>query len=164
MTSTNSTQVIPLESADELQEAVLRLAQQAQREITLFTRVLEPERYNTPGFVDALLQLLKHSRYSRIRMLVSDTRLLGENCQRLLKLLRATDERFLLRKITVDPASVTPAYLICDDHSMIRWPNAALHRAICYTADRARVKQQMEDYNQLWGTAVDDPNLRQLSL
>jgi hypothetical protein len=164
MTSTNSAHVISLESTDELQEAVLRLAQQAQREITLFTPVMEPELYNKPDFVDALLQLLKRSRYTRIRMLVSETRPLGENCPRLVKLLRATDDRFLLKKIAVDPASVTPAYLIEDDHSMIRWPNATLHRAMCYTGDRARVKQQMEDYNLLWGTAVNDPNLRQLSL
>jgi len=154
----------PLDTLEEVLESTLRLARQAQREIIVFAPLVEPELYNNEAFTDAIVQLVNRSRYTRFCILASDTRYFQETCGRLFNLLLRADEQCFLRKFSGDNASVQPAYLICDDHSMVRRQNSTVFRGVCYTDDRARIKQQRDDFELLWNTAATDPNLRRLSL
>jgi len=162
-TTTDPT-VIKLDSFEAFRDRTLQLAQLAQRQITIFTSDLEPELYDSSAFVEMALALIKRSRQTRIRIIATETRRLVETGHQLLKLFRYTDEQFQLKKISADPAVIMPTYFICDDHSLIRRQNPAFYQGVCYTDDRLRAKDQMEDFEQLWNIASDDPNLRQLTL
>ncbi len=155
---------IKLSSLEDFRDHTLQLAQQAQRQLVIFTPDLEPDLYDSPAFAEMALALIKRSRQARIRIIATETRRLLESGHQLLKLLRYTDEQFQLKKLNADPAVIMPAYLVCDDHSIIRRQNSNFYQGLCYTQDRARVKDQLEDFDQLWNIASADPNLRQLTL
>lgn len=160
----NSSTVITLSSVDEFQDCTLRLAQSAQRQLVIFTPDLEPDLYDSDAFVETAVRLIKRSRQTRIRILTTDTMQVISTGHRLLNLFRHTGEQFQLKKCNSDPATVTPAYFISDDNSIIRRQNPAIYQGFCYMADRGRAKNQLEQFEQAWNLASDDPNLRQLTL
>jgi len=157
-------QIITLNSAKDFQEKVMELVLQAQKRLTIFTPNLEPELYDNNAFVDATLQLMKRSRHTEIRILALETKHLVEGGHRLLKLLRYTDQQFQLKKTGGDPTSKIAAYFICDDHSIIRRQDAGVYQGLCYTEDRARVKNQQDEFDLLWAKAIPDADLRQLTI
>jgi len=156
--------VITLDNIDAFRDTTLQLAQQAQRQIVIFTPDLEPDLYSSDIFIDALLKLIKRSRYTRIRILATETKYLTEQGHKILTPLRRSDEQLQIKKLGSNPASSNTAYFICDDHSIIRRQDANVYRGFCYSNDRARVKDQLEDFDLQWNVALADPNLRQLTL
>ena len=156
--------IIKLADVEEFRDCIFQLAKQAKKQIVIFTPDLEPELYDSRFFLEPALALIKRSRYTRIRILALETKYLTAQNHPVLKLFRQSDEQVQLKKFSADPASENAAYFICDDHSIVRRQNYNLYEGMCYTDDRARVKDQLEDFNLLWNTAYTDPNLRQLTL
>lgn len=156
--------VISLDNVEALQEHVLQLAQSAQRQLILFTPDLEPALYNHGDFVDAILKLIKRSKYTEVRILTQDTRHAQASGHRLLKLLHYSSAQFQIRKLTANATQNDLAYLISDDKHLLRRQNTKIYQGLCYTHDRTRVKDQLEDFDLLWNTAILDPNLRTLTL
>jgi len=156
--------VITLDNIDALREQALQLAKDAQRQLTIFTPDLEPAIYHQPAFVECTLNLIKRSRQTEVRILTQDTRQARECGHGLLKLFRYTDTQFQIRQLTVDAQLKNTAYLMSDDKHLLRRQNASAYQAVCYTHDRARVKDQLEEFELLWNIATVDPNLRTLTL
>jgi len=156
--------VTKLNTLEEFRDFTLQLAQQAQRQLVIFTPDLEPDLYDSDPFIEKALSLVKRSRQTRIRILALETKYLVERNHRILKLFRLTDQQVELKKSSADPAMASPAYFICDDHSIIRRQDHNLYQGLCYSGDRARVKDQLEEFDLRWNTASSDPNLRQLTL
>lgn len=156
--------VITLDTLEALQESAVRLAQNTHHRLTIFTPDLEPALYNTRAFLDAALNLLKRSKHTEIRILTQDTRAASESGHGLLRLLRYTDHQFQIRKLTVDPDNRHIAYLISDHDHLLRRQNARAMQGLCYTDDRARARDQLEEFDLLWNAATTDPNLRSLTL
>lgn len=156
--------VIHLDNVDALREQALQLAKDARRQLTIFTPDLEPALYHQSAFVESILNLVKRSKQTEVRILVQDTRRARECGHGLLKLLRYSDGQFQIRKITVDGDIKNTAYLVCDDKHLLRRQNTGDYRAVCYTHDRTRVKDQLEEFELLWNIATIDPDLRTLAL
>ena len=155
---------IALNGFDDFFNHTLELAKEAQRQITICSPDMDRDIYGTSAFIETLLTLIKRSRQARIRILAVDTKQMVETGHPILRLLRYTDEQCQIKKYHVDPEVVTPAYFICDNHSMIRRQDATLYKGFCYRDDRARINNQQEEFDQRWASAMDDPNLRQLAL
>jgi hypothetical protein len=160
----NTPAAITLNSVAEFQDCTLKLAEKAQRQIVIFTPDLEPDLYDSEAFLEQAVRLIKRSRQTRIRILITDSSPLVSNGHRMLNLFRHTDDQFQLKKYNADPATVTPAYFICDHNSIIRRQNPAVYQGFCYKDDRGRAKTQLEDFEQAWSLASNDANLRQLTL
>lgn len=156
--------VITLSTAEQFQSMTVELAGSAQRQISICAYDLEPAMYGSPAFIEAVLTLIKRSRQARVRILAADTKRMVENGHPILRLLRRADEQCQIKKYQVEPDAITPAYFICDDHSMIRRQDATIYKGFCYRDDRARITNQQEEFDERWALATDDPNLRQLSL
>jgi hypothetical protein len=156
--------VITLDSVDTLREQAIWLGQQAQRQLTLFTPDLEPALYDNDDFVSAALDLIKRSKHTQVRILTQDTRHAQECGHGLLKLLRYGSPQFQLRKLTVDVDHRDLAYLISDDKHLLRRQSSKAYQGLCYTHDRARARDQLEDFDLLWNAAIIDPNLRNFTL
>jgi len=153
-----------LTTAEELRKFSQQLAQNARRQLTIFTPDLEFELYHQEEFVHSTLQLLKRSRHTQVRILIQDTRPAREAGHGLLRLLRHTDGQFQIRKLTVETQMQQLAYLVSDDLHLLRRQNSGVFEGLCYTHDRARAKDQLEEFELLWSAAVSDPDLRTLSL
>lgn len=156
--------VITLDNMDALREQALQLAKDTQRQLTIFTPDMEPALYHQAAFVECTLNLIKRSKQTQVRILTQDTRHARESGHGLLKLLRYTDSQFQIRTLTVDAQLKNTAYLVSDDKHLLRRQNASVYQAVCYTHDRARVKDQLEEFELLWNVAIVDPNLRSLTL
>lgn len=156
--------MISFDDVNECREHALALARNSRREITIFTPDLEPLIYDTDDFLSAALDFIKGSKQTRVRIIVRDTRALVEEGHKLLRLFRYADEQFQIRKLTSDPASYPSAYLISDNQGLLRRPNAIFYRGVCYPDDRSRVKNQREEFDELWHVAALDNELRTLTL
>lgn len=155
---------VSLSSAEALQEQALLLACEARRQLLIFTPDLEPFLYNRPAFAEAVLELLKRSKYTEVHILARDLAPAKEMSHSLLRLMRYTDGQLQIRKLTTESTGHSPAYLICDDRHLLRRQNSNLYEGFCYRDDRARVKDQLEEFQLLWNVSVTDPDLRVLAL
>lgn len=156
--------VTSLDSVDALREQAIWLGQQAQRQLTLFSPDLEPALYNNDIFVSTVLALIKRSKYTQVRILTQDTRQAQQGNHGLLKLMRYDSPQLQLRKLTVDAENRALAYLISDDQHLLRRQNTNVYEGLCYTHDRARVKDQLEEFDLLWNAAILNPDLRHFTL
>lgn len=156
--------VITLNSVDALREQVQWLGLQAQRQLTIFTPDLEPALYNNDVFISATLDLVKRSKHTQVRILTQDTRLAQECGHGLLNILRYGSPQFQVRKLSVDVDHRDLAYLISDDKHLLRRQSSKVYQGLCYTHDRARVRDQLEDFELLWNASIIDPNLRSFTL
>src|SRR5690606_37265263 len=156
--------VTTLDSLDALREQALQLAKAAQRQLVFFTPDMEPAIYHQPAFIESTLDLVKRSKQTQVRILAQDTRRARECEHGLLKILRHADSQFQIRKLTVEAQLKNTSYLISDDRPLLRRQNTGDYRAVCYTHDRARVKDQLEQFELLWNAAILDPDLRYFTL
>lgn len=142
----------------------LDLARQCRRQLRILSHSLERELYHRSAFCDAVSQLARRNRYTEIRLLIVDSRPLVQRGHLLLDLQRRLSSSIQLRRADCEPQAIPENYLLADARGIL-----------CYTVKEP--EQAWSDYNngpvaenygaqfdELWGRAIDDPDLRLLNL
>ena len=61
-----------ISTKDEMRLAVIDIASEASRRISIFTHDLDPGIYDDPDFLEIITHLVLSQTYSRIRVLIAD--------------------------------------------------------------------------------------------
>ena len=61
-----------ISTREETREAVIAIAKQAKRKVSIFTHDLEPGIYDDPDFLEIIKHLVLSQTYARIRVLIAD--------------------------------------------------------------------------------------------
>lgn len=161
----SGSELILLDKEEAFQNQVVQLIHRARKQVIIVTPDLEPAIYNNGPVHDGMLALLKYSDKSRVRILAKDTRHLLEINHCLVRLYqRSAMQRIEIKRLSEVPDNFTEAYLISDDCGIVYRQNENHYRGICYHDNRPRVKNQIEAFEILWNVAVDDPNLKRLTI
>lgn len=153
-----------IHTPEEWRETALEMVGATRKRLLIFTPDMEPNAYNTRHFMEATLNILKRSRQTEVKIITQETKLAIEIEHRLLQLFRYSDTQFQIKTLSQPADSQFAAYLIGDDHYLLRRQSADEFRALCYTGDRPRTRNQIEEFDQLWRFAVPDPGLRRLTI
>ena len=61
-----------ISTREEMRQAVIEVAREAKRKVSIFTHDLEPGIYDDPDFLEVIKRLVLSQTYSRIRVLIAD--------------------------------------------------------------------------------------------
>lgn len=145
----------------ELAIAQVRLA---RREIALLSPRLDRAVFEQEAFLDALRALLRHSRQSRVRILVQDVRPIIEHGHRLLHLARRLPSGIELRRLSEHPDWDGDTLLLRDRSGVLSHPGGESNPGNYRPNDRGRCLTALGRFDELWRCGSHDPEFRALSI
>ncbi len=159
-----SKDILQLHTLDENREIALELAQQAKRQLIIFTQELDAPVYDNENFERAVFELVKRHPGTQIRILIQDASCAIHDGHRLLRLAQHLSSSLQMRKPAHEQRDQQSAFLIADGVGY-------LHRVVGnqynYTATACfmapLLSRQLSDYfDRTWEHADEDPQLRRL--
>ncbi|WP_126455260.1 histone acetyltransferase HPA2 [Sulfuriflexus mobilis] len=149
---------------DEVATACLHLARQARFSLNLISRDLEPAIYDNNDFAEAIRQLAMRSAKSRVRILIQDSQRVVKYGHRLVELSRRLSSYIDIRLQGREHKEFNEAWLIADHHGWLRRPQSDGFRGECHFNAPREVQERLKQFDMMWDTSTDDPNLRRLHL
>lgn len=153
-----------IDSSEENREAALALVRQCQYTLEIISRYLDPSIYDNDEFAEAVQKLALRSKRSRIRILVREPETVVKQGHRLLELAMNFSSFIEIRKPSPEFADHNEALLVCDATGYIHRQLADRYEAMVKYADRPRAEEFLRQFDEMWETAIIDPNLRRLNI
>ncbi|MCB1615123.1 MAG: GNAT family N-acetyltransferase [Pseudomonadales bacterium] len=148
----------------ECREWILKLLAEAEKCICIFSESLDPLLLDSSEIASLLIAFRKRSTKTSIRLLVKNTRPLKLTSHRLVKIGQRSDNILEIRTFDVPKGSYPYFYIITDDINILFRANEESYLGSVNLDNRARVKAQQEEFDQLWNVAYTDPELKKLTL
>ncbi len=155
---------IAVRHADEYQHYALKMAQQTQRIIRIFSIRLDSQIYNSPAFSDALSELARKNKNTRVELLVVDPKPIVQQNHALLALSRRLPSLVQLRKVDRKPEEFDEEFLLADYSGVLIKPLDEQREGAIFFNNRLKNKTLQHEFALLWQNSIDDPELRNLSL
>ena len=148
----------------ERRATALDLAQQCRRQLRLLSNDLAPELFDSPEFARALTQLARSSRVAEIRILVLDVRPIVERGHALLELQRRLSSNVRMRRADCASTDIRENFLVADQRGVFCYSLREPEQAWADYNSQPLATDYAAQFDELWGRAIDDPELRLLHL
>ncbi|MFH0341099.1 MAG: hypothetical protein ACHBNF_03005 [Chromatiales bacterium] len=145
-------------------EAMLRMVTQSRRTIDMVSRHLDPLIFDEREMVDAFKRLALANRNVKIRILILDPSPLLHRVHRLVELALRLSSFFELRTPPPEHRNYNESMLIADQKAYVRSPLSDRYEGVANFHAPDVAKELLRRFDDLWQTALPDPNLRRLSL
>ena len=145
-------------------DLVVSLCDGAARQLCIQSPRLDHEVFDSPGLVQAISALVRGSRQTEVRILISDSRSLVGRGHRLLELARRLPSSVRIRKLEEHPDWNGETVVIRDQNGVLYKPGGADNEGFYEPDSRASTRRHLERFDVLWRFSVEDPNLRSLSV
>lgn len=145
-------------------QLLVELCQSAARQIFILSPHLDNEVFDNAELVDALSALVRSSRQTRVRILISDSRGLVARGHRLLNLARRLPSSVEIQKLAEHPDWKGQTVIIRDRDGVLHKPGSSDHEGFYEPDSRASTQQHLELFEELWRHSEADIELRSLSL
>ena len=145
-------------------QLLVELCQSAARQIFILSPHLDNEVFDNAELVDALSALVRSSRQTRVRILISDSRGLVARGHRLLNLARRLPSSVEIQKLAEHPDWKGQTVIIRDRDGVLYKPGDSDHEGFYEPDSRASTQQHLELFEELWRHSEADIELRSLSL
>jgi predicted GNAT family N-acyltransferase len=155
---------IALESRAAIRAAGVRMANQARRSLWLLSRNLDPSLYDNQEFIAATRQLAIHGRDFPIRILLWDALPAARNRHRLVPLIHKLTSRIAVRCLSEVDQDRIDAFLLIDETSYIRLPQADIYSATADFHAPREVRCLRTEFQALWDRSEPCRELLRLSL
>lgn len=153
-----------LESAADNRDAAIGIAQLARRQLSIFTRDLEPELYDTPEFLGAVRRLALSGSKASIRILLIDSTRSRKEGHRLVELARQLSSYIEIRKPHRDYLDLAEAFLIADERAILFRKLASRWEGIADTDDPKMARDKLKLFGEIWQRSHPDLETRQLRI
>ncbi|WP_316368492.1 GNAT family N-acetyltransferase [Candidatus Thiodiazotropha sp. CDECU1] len=153
-----------LHTVEDHQAHATCMVRQAKRHLSIFTRTLDPQIFDTPPFVDAVQQLATRSRFSRIRILLQDNTLVVQQGHQLVELAQRLSTAIEIRIPGDEYMDYEENFMLVDELGYLHRKQAVnLIGTACYN-DRYRANRMQTIFNEAWEFGTPDRELARLHL
>jgi len=156
--------IIEIENSEDNRLAATCMAQQCTRTLDIISRLLDPPIFNTTGFIEAIRQLVIRYRYTKIRVIVFDPETIVRNGHRLVDLAGSLSSFIEIRKASQQYQDYNESLLIADSVGYIHRKHAERYEATINFNDRRQSQHLQKGFDEMWESAIPDPNLRRVNL
>ncbi|MGH8490419.1 MAG: hypothetical protein ACREXS_16525 [Gammaproteobacteria bacterium] len=155
---------IKLVTRGDHREAMLRMVTQSRRTIDIVSRHLDPLIFDERDMVDAFKSLALRNRNVKIRILILDPSPPLRRVHRLVELALRLSSFFDLRGPTPEHRDFNESMLIADQKGYVHSRLSDRYEGVANFHAPDVAKELLRRFDELWQTALPDPNLRRLSL
>jgi hypothetical protein len=161
-----SKDTLKLHTADENRDVALDLAQQARRELVIFSQQLDAPLYDNAEFERAVLDLARLHPSTKIRILVQDATRALHDGHSLLRLAQMLTSSVFIRKPSHDFREEYGAFIVADTtgYSQRVIGDHYNYDALASFMAPSQARQLVHHFNKMWEHAEEDPQLRRLNV
>jgi hypothetical protein len=153
-----------ISTREETREAVIAIAKEAKRKVSIFTHDLEPGIYDDPDFLEIIKRLVLSQTYARIRVLIADPTRAIKNGNNFVHLGRRLNTYIEFRHVREDLRTHGEAFCIADETALLYRLQAGRWEGIADTYEPAVAKLYGTMFDQIWLDSEVEMEFRQLRI
>ncbi|HEX7029497.1 MAG TPA: hypothetical protein VF254_02785 [Gammaproteobacteria bacterium] len=153
-----------LATAADNRAAALEIARLARRQLSIFSRDLEPQAFDTAEFLDAVKNLALSGSKASVRILLIDATRATKDGHRLVELARRLSSFVEIRKPHRDYLDMAEAFMIADERGLLYRALATRWEGVVDPDDPLQARERLKLFNDIWQRSHSDPETRQLRI
>lgn len=153
-----------LATAADNRIAALEIAQLARRQLSIFSRDLEPQVFDTPELLEAVKNLVLSGSRASVRILLIDATRAIHDGHRLVGLARRLSSFVEIRKPHRDYLDMAETFMIADERGLLHRKLASRWEGIVDPNDPMQARDKLKLFNDIWQRSHSDPETRQLRI
>ena len=147
-----------------MRRAVIDVAREARRRVSIFTHDLEPGIYDDPDFLEVIKHLVLSQTYARIRVLIADPTRAIKNGNAFVQLGRRLNTYIEFRHVREDLRTHPEAFCMADETALVYRKNAQRWEGIADTYEPAVCKTYGATFDEIWQASEVELEFRQLGI
>jgi len=153
-----------ISTRDEMRQAVIEVAREATRKVSIFSHDLEPGIYDNPDFLEVIKRLVLSQAYSRIRVLIADPSRAIKNGNDFVYLGRRLNTYIEFRHVREDLRTHAESFCIADETALVYRLQANRWEGIADTYEPAVAKLYGKMFDEIWLASEVETEFRQLGI
>lgn len=153
-----------ISTREEMRQAVIEVAREAKRKVSIFTHDLEPGIYDDPEFLEVIKRLVLSQTYSRIRVLIADPTQAIKNGNNFVHLGRRLNTYIEFRHVREDLRTHSESFCIADETALVYRLQANRWEGIADTFEPAVAKLYGKMFDEIWLASEVELEFRQLGI
>lgn len=153
-----------ISTRDEMRQAVIEVAREATRRVSIFTHDLEPGIYDDPDFLEVIKRLVLSQAYSRIRVLIADPARAIKNGNNFVHLGRRLNTYIEFRHVREDLRTHAESFCIADTTALVYRLQANRWEGIADTYEPAVAKLYGTMFDEIWLASEVETEFRQIGV
>ncbi|MDG2376579.1 MAG: hypothetical protein P8M18_09555 [Woeseiaceae bacterium] len=153
-----------ISTKDEMRRAVIEVAGEASRKLSIFTHDLGTGIYDDPGFLEIVKRLVLSQTYARIRVLIADPALGIQNGNAFVNLGRRLNTYIEFRHVREDLRSRAESFCIADETAVVYRLRHERWEGIADTYEPAVAKLYGTMFDEIWLASEVEIEFRQLGI
>ncbi len=149
---------------EEMREAVIDVAREATRKVSIFTHDLEPGIYDDPDFLEIIKRLVLSQAYARIRVLIADPTRAIKNGNDFVHLGRRLNTYIEFRHVREDLRTHAESFCIADEQALVYRLQAHRWEGIADTYEPPVAKLYGAMFDEIWLDSEVETEFRQLGM
>ncbi len=153
-----------ISTREEMRQAVVDVAREATRKVSIFTHDLEPGIYDDPEFLEVIKRLVLSQTYARIRVLIADPARAIKNGNNFVHLGRRLNTYIEFRHVREDLRTHAESFCIADETALVYRLQASRWEGIADTHEPAVAKLYSKMFDEIWLASEVEVEFRQLGI
>ena len=153
-----------ISTREEMRQAVIEVAREATRKVSIFTHDLEPGIYDDPDFLEVIKRLVLSQTYSRIRVLIADPTRAVKNGNNFVHLGRRLNTYIEFRHVREDLRTHAESFCIADETALVYRLQAERWEGIADTYEPAVARLYGKMFDEIWLASEVETEFRQLGI
>ncbi len=153
-----------LDGDAELRAVILDMARRARRLVRVYSQEFDAKLFDTPELVQAVSAFARRHHSTRFEVMIHDSLRIVRDGHGLVELRHRLPSSIEIRRAHDDQYETHFTYMLVDDTAYLMMPRYYEYAGYCNYHDPARVRRHNVHWDEQWGRAQPDPNLRILSL
>ncbi len=153
-----------ISTQQEMREAVLEVARESKRRLSIYTHDLEPGIYDDPDFLEIIKHMVLSQTYSRIRVLIADPSRAIKNGNAFVQLGRRLNTYIEFRHVREDYRTHPESFCIADETAIAYRLNAERWEGMADTYEPAVCRYYSSIFDEIWQASEVTVEFRQLGI
>ena len=153
-----------ISTKEEMRQAVIDVAGEATRKLSIFTHDLDPGIYDDPDFLEVVKHMVLSQTYARIRVLIADPSRAIKNGNAFVYLGRRLNTYIEFRHVREDLRTHAESFCIADETALVYRLQHERWEGIADTYEPAVAKLYGKMFDEIWQASEVEIEFRQLGI
>jgi hypothetical protein len=153
-----------ISTQEEMRRAVIDVASEATRRVSIFTHDLEPGIYDDPDFLEVVKRLVLSQGYARVRVLIADPSRAVKNGNAFVHLGRRLNTYIEFRHVREDLRTHAESFCIADEIALVYRLQARRWEGIADTYEPSIAKLYSKLFDEIWQASEVEIEFHQLGI
>ena len=153
-----------ISTKEEMRQAVIDVAGESSRKLSIFTHDLDPGIYDDPDFLEVVKHLVLSQTYARIRVLIADPSRAIKNGNAFVNLGRRLNTYIEFRHVREDLRTHAESFCIADETALVYRLQHERWEGIADTYEPAVAKLYGKMFDEIWQASEVEIEFRQLGI